>query len=761
LDERVTVLNQTPTAFRQLIDVDRASAPAAFALRYVVFGGEALELQSLRPWMDRHGEERPRLINMYGITETTVHVTYRPIARADIDAGAGSVIGVPIPDLRVYVLDADGRIAAVGVPGEMYVAGAGVAAGYLNRPELSAQRFLPDPFASSGDGAARMYRSGDLARRLESGELEYLGRIDQQVKIRGFRIELGEIEAVIAHNPRVRQIAVIDREDVPGEKRLVAYLVAETAQEPLLAELREVLRQRLPDYMTPAQFVFVDALPLTPNGKLDRKALPAPDQARAASTKAYAAPRDATEAALADAWKEVLRVERVGIDDHFFELGGDSILSIQVIARCHQRGLRVTPRDLFKHPTIAELAKVVTASTPARATMEDLASGAVPLTPIQKWFFEQRFDDAHWWNQAFLFTVAPDFDVDAFDRALAAVVAHHDALRLRYSENDGAWTQQYGPAPVVRAERVDFSPLPEAARAEAMTAHATRVQGSLDPASGPMIRATCFALGRDVPGRVLLVVHHLVVDGVSWRLLREDLETAYLAAKAGKAPSLPPKTTSMRTWAERSDAFARTTEVENALPHWLAVAKTPPTVLPADADAGAASDLRRFTVALGEDETRAVLQALPKAFRTRINDVLLGGLARALQRVAASETFRIDLEGHGREHIADDVDVSRTVGWFTTLFPIALDVPSGGDAAEAALAVRDRLREVPHRGMSHGLLRYAARDDAARDALAAGASFINDVSGFRLDPAMARVASESGAGVVLMHSRGDVADMAT
>ena len=719
LRECVTVLNQTPTAFRQLIDADRASPRGEFALRYVVFGGEALELQSLRPWMDRYGEERPRLINMYGITETTVHVTYRPLARADLDAGAGSVIGVPIPDLRVHVLDVDGRPAPVGVPGEMYVAGAGVASGYLNRPELTAQRFLPDPFARQGDTAARMYRSGDLARRLDSGELEYLGRIDQQVKIRGFRIELGEIEAVIAQHPRVRQVAVIDREDVPGDKRLAAYLVAEPPREPLLAELRETLRQRLPDYMTPAHFVFVDALPLTPNGKLDRKALPAPDAARVAAGKPYVAPRNATEAALAEAWKDVLRVERVGIDDHFFELGGDSILSIQVIARCHQRGLRVTPRDLFKHPTIAELAKVVTTTTAPRLEAEDTPSGTVALTPIQKWFFEQRFEDAHHWNQAFLFTVAPDFDADAFDVALAATVAHHDALRLRFREEGGARTQYYGEMPDVRAERVDLSEISEDARSETITRHAVRVQASLDLANGPLIRAAWFMLGSGIPGRLLLVVHHLVVDGVSWRLLREDLEASYLAAKSKQAPALPPKTTSMRRWAERSDAFASTAEVGNALPHWLAVANTPPTVLPADADAGVTSELRRFVIALDADETRGVLQALPRAFRTRINDVLLGSLTRALQQVAGGSTFRIDLEGHGREHIADDVNVSRTVGWFTTLFPVALDVPSGGDAAEAALAVRDRLREVPHHGMSYGLLRYASPDRAVREALAA------------------------------------------
>jgi acyl-CoA synthetase (AMP-forming)/AMP-acid ligase II len=355
LRERVTVLNQTPTAFRQLIDADREAPPGDFALRHVVFGGEALELQSLRPWLDRYGDEAPRLVNMYGITETTVHVTYRPIVKTDLETGVGSVIGVPIPDLRVYLLNACGEVVPVGVPGEMHVAGAGVAAGYLERPELTAQRFVPDPFHGG-----RMYRSGDLARRLDSGELEYLGRIDQQVKIRGFRIELGEIEAAIAQQPGVQQVAVIDREDTPGQRKLVAYFVA-TASPPSTAELREALRRRLPEYMLPAAFVQLDALPLTSNGKLDRKALPAPGHASDAQRE-ITRPRSPSEALVVGVFNEVLERNDVGLHDNFFDLGGHSLMAARAIAKLRDAARVDLPlRNLFERPTPELLAMAIDA----------------------------------------------------------------------------------------------------------------------------------------------------------------------------------------------------------------------------------------------------------------------------------------------------------------------------------------------------------------------------------------------------------------
>jgi len=353
--ENVTVLNQTPSAFRQLIQAEQDSGNGEeLALRLVIFGGEALEMQSLKPWFERHGDQHPQLINMYGITETTVHVTYRPLATNDLRSG--SVIGIPIPDMQVYILDRHRQLVPIGIVGEMFVGGAGVARGYLNRPELTSEKFIDNPF--SNKPGERLYRSGDLARHLANGDIEYLGRIDDQVKIRGFRIELGEIESVLNQHAAVKENLVVAREDEGQERRLVAYLVAKGSVEPRVSELRDFLRERLPEYMVPLSFVNLDHLPLTPNGKVDRKALPAPGAERPELVANYVAPSSPTEKILADLWAKTLGLERVGVHDNFFDLGGHSILMGQVHERvCKALKTNVSLLELFRHPTIFSLAQ--------------------------------------------------------------------------------------------------------------------------------------------------------------------------------------------------------------------------------------------------------------------------------------------------------------------------------------------------------------------------------------------------------------------
>ncbi|HVH67069.1 MAG TPA: amino acid adenylation domain-containing protein [Gemmatimonadales bacterium] len=358
--ERVTVLNQTPSAFRQLLQAELSRPKADLALRYVIFGGEALELESLRPWFERYGDARPQLVNMYGITETTVHVTYRPIRWGDLESGQGSVIGVPIPDLRLYILDSHGRPAPIGVPGEMYVGGAGVARGYLSRPELTAQRFIADPFAPVN--GARLYRTGDLARRLDNGDIEYLGRIDHQVKIRGFRVELGEIENGIAQHPAIRDVVVVARDASAGDKRLVAYCIAENPPVDLVDQLRARLRAALPEYMVPAHFVRLDALPLTENGKLDRKALPEPSAEDGGRRASAVAPRTDTEEMVMGVFRDVLQRADFGVFDSFFDLGGHSLTAARLMTQLRAAsGLDLPLRNLFERPTVAALAEAVDA----------------------------------------------------------------------------------------------------------------------------------------------------------------------------------------------------------------------------------------------------------------------------------------------------------------------------------------------------------------------------------------------------------------
>ena len=714
--EGVTVLNQTPSAFRQLIQAEESIGPKALALRYVIFGGEALEMQSLKPWFDRHGDRRPVLVNMYGITETTVHVTYRPLSIDDVDSG--SVIGVPIPDLQVHVLNQYRQPMPVGVAGEMYVGGAGLARGYLNRADLTEERFIPDHL--TGRPGARLYKTGDLARMLPSGDIEYLGRIDHQVKIRGFRIELGEIESVLCHHPTVREAVVVARQDEPGIKRLVAYLVVPPPI-PAVSELREHLKRKLPDYMVPAAFVFLEKFPLTASGKIDRKALPAPELHHPELGDHYVAPQTELEKALAAIWSKVLRVERVGVNDNFFELGGDSILGIQTISLARREGLKLTPTLLFAHPTIANLAAATESVNPQISQAPKLVSGDVSLTPIQHWFFEQDLAEAHHYNQAFFFEVTSSVPRGMLERALEEVSRQHDSLRLRCVRGADGWHQSYSTSDeAAPLTWVDLSGTPEHDRRRSMEAVAASIQSTLDFGAGPLWRAAYFDLGPDRPGRLLLAIHHLSVDGVSWRVLIEDLEAACQQLQAGVPVKLPLKTSSLKDWSERLHQYAATESVRRELPYWKAVVDRQETVLGVE---GASSDdahakniegsCRTLKVALTATTTQALLQQVPSTYNTQINDVLLTALARAWSVSSGSRVLFTNLEGHGRENLFEDVDLSRTVGWFTSVFPVRLEMPAeaaGWRPGEALKAIKEQLRQVPQRGIGYGILRYLCPD---------------------------------------------------
>ncbi len=550
--EGVTMLSQTPSAFKQLVQADLASAvdPSALRLRCVVFGGEALDPHALRPWIERHGDERPRLVNMYGITETTVHVTYRVITRADLERG-GSPIGVPIPDLSLYILDAQLEPVPLGVPGELFVGGAGVTRGYLNRPELTDERFIRDPFST--DPAARLYRTGDLARRRADGELEYLGRADQQVKIRGFRIETGEIEAVLASHPAVAVSAVVARQDGAGEGRLVAYVVARPGcTEPAAAELRAYLGAALPDYMVPAAFVVLDALPLTGNGKLDRRALPTPEETRAAvAAGSYAAPETAAEAWLAEVWREVLGVDRVGIDDNYFALGGDSIRSVRVVAAARQRGLSLSIALIYRHQTVRGLAAAAGLAGPpsrhadppagafalldpaARAGLPDDVEDAYPVSQVQlgMLYHTERDPASLAYHEILAYRVHARFDEAALREALRRLAARHPLLRTSF---DLAAT----PEPLQRVHRHVEIPLEvtdaRALEPDARDAWMEREKGrGFDWATAPLVRFHAHLLADD-EFRLVLVEHHVVLDGWSVASLMTELLRTYEALCDGR-----------------------------------------------------------------------------------------------------------------------------------------------------------------------------------------------------------------------------------
>jgi len=694
---------------------------SGWAPRVVLPGGEAIDGAL---WKALAQAPATEFYNVYGPTECTCDSTIGHIrARPD-----RPIIGRPVDNAQLYVLDSRRQPVPIGVAGELYIGGAGVGRGYLNRPELTAERFLvADGGLQIADLEAqseirnlksKIYKTGDLVRYLPDGNLEFLGRLDEQVKVRGFRIELGEIEAVLKEHAAVRDAVVVAREDAPGVKRLVAYLLpASDAPAPLPAgELREFLKQRLPDYMLPSAFVTLERFPLTPSGKVDRRALPAPDQDRPALESVYVGPRTEAEATLAGIWAQVLGVKQVGVRDNFFELGGDSILSIQVIARAARAGLRLTPRQFFQHPTIEGLAAVAYLS-PTVPAEQGLVQGKVPLTPIQRHFFAHVLSERHHWNQAFLIETRERLEHATLHEAVAALLHHHDALRLRFTRTDGDWEAHFAPETgAVPMVVENLAALPDQALAAAIEARCAAAQASLDLSAGPLLRVVYFDCGPQRPDRLLFVIHHLVVDGVSWRVLFEDLEMAYRQLQAGQAVVLPAKTTSFKTWAERLVAHAEAEATLAELAYWeahsLVGSATPTGVhLPLDApqgvnDEASAQEVRQI---FSEAETQALLRDAPAAYGADLQDVLLTALTQAVSQWTGAGHVWVMLESHGREDVFAEVDVSRTVGWFTSLFPLRLELAEASGPGAALVAVKEQLRRLPRRGLGFGLLRYVSQ----------------------------------------------------
>jgi amino acid adenylation domain-containing protein/non-ribosomal peptide synthase protein (TIGR01720 family) len=729
VEEPITFWDSAPAALQQLASFFPARAEAS-RLRLVFLSGDWIPVAL--PDQVRQAFPAARVIALGGATEATVWSNSFPVGEVD-PAWASIPYGRPIPNARYHVLDRALGPCPIGVAGDLYVAGECLASGYAGEPALTAAKFLPDPFGE--DGGARLYRTGDRARFRSDGNLEFLGRLDLQVKIRGFRIELGEIEAVLGEHPQVRETVVAAREDGPGGKRLVAYVVPGCEPAPPAGELRIHLASRLPDYMVPAAFVFLPALPLTSNGKVDRRALPAPEGSPALRD-GYVAPHTAAEETLAAIWAEVLRISNPGIHDNFFQLGGDSILSIQIVSRARQRGLSLSSAQIFESQTIAELAAVAGAAAALTEEAEP-AAGPVPLTPVQRWFFEQDLPDPQHFNLSLLLAARQPLDPACLATAVRHLLRQHDALRLRFIREDAAWGQRSveedGPAPF---SVIDLSSLPASGLAGAVTAACAELQArGLDLGSGPLLRAALLRSGPRQTDRLLLAAHHLAVDGVSWRILLEDLQTAYEQAARGEAIRLPGRTASFRRWAERLDELATAPEVEAELPFWLA-AVAGASGLPVDFPGGsnAAASMAVVATSLTGEETKALLHEVPDVYRTRIDDVLLTALSGAFAAWTGTPDLLVDLESHGREELFG-VDVSRTVGWLTSIYPVRLPLLVPGGAGAHLKAVKEALRAVPRLGVGFGLLR--SRGDEAGEELRAhpGAQVVfNDLG--QLDQAL-------------------------
>jgi len=700
-ENEITVLQLVPSMLQ--IVLEEPGFENCHTLRHVFCGGDALP-GSLHTRF--HSRLECELHNLYGPTEYSIDAACWHSQPATFERTVP--IGRALSNTQLYVLDQSYSPAAVGMTGELFIGGSGIARGYLNRPGLTAERFVPHCF--SNEPGARLYRTGDLVRYMPDGNLEFVGRVDHQVKVRGFRIELGEIEAALCRHPQVRETIVVARED--GEKRLVAYIVGEL--EAATSELRAFLRQSLPEYMIPAVFLVLDKLPLLSNGKVDRKRLPEPQTSRPSLADNYAPPVTEAERVLAGIWSEVLRVEQVGIHDNFFELGGDSILSVQIITRARQAGLYVTAKQVFHRQTIAELAAVASSSSPQQQATQDEVVGPVELTPAQHEFFRQQLAEPSHWNMAFMIGLAEEIDVTALRGAVAAVLRHHDALRNRFQQlTNGEWRQWCAADFEPPFAEVDLSGVADTELRDAIETAAAEWQKSLELEKGPMMRAVYFKLGHNRGARLLLAVHHLVMDVVSWRILLEDVQSAYQQSE------LQAKTTSYQQWALKLQTYASSKDLQEEIDYWTDERRSRVQRLPVDHE-GRNLEATSAWVRnkLSKELTEALLRMAPRAYNTQINEVLLAALAGAHQRWTGERLLVVDAEGHGREALFDDVDLTRTVGWFTSIYPVLLELPAGNDYSERLKSIKEQVRRVKHGGIGYGVLRYLSPDEDTRRQLA-------------------------------------------
>ncbi|MFC7443125.1 amino acid adenylation domain-containing protein [Laceyella putida] len=650
------------------------------SLRTLLVGGDRLQ---------RMVPQTYAVINNYGPTENAVVAT-----SYELKPDQPILIGKPIANNRIYVLNRHQQLQPVGVPGELCISGASLARGYLNRPELTAEKFVANPF----DSGTRLYKTGDLVRWLPDGNLEFLGRVDDQVKIRGYRIELGEISTRLLQHPAVKEALVLARPMADEQLELCAYYTANDAC--TIAELRVHLAQELPDYMVPAHFMELKQFPLTANGKVDKRALPVPEAGT--ETREYVAPRTQTERILAQVWQEVLHLERVGIHDPFFELGGDSIKAMQIAARLTPYQWKLRLKDLFQHPTIAELAAVL--QREETVTEQGIVTGEVPLTPIQHWIFELNEEVDHW-NMAIVLQRKEGWQTEALRKAFAKMTEHHDALRMvcrREGErirliNRGLDGERF------TLEEYDLTG--EIAIAARIEQEANRLHRSIKLAEGPLVRLAVFHTKEG--DFLLLIIHHLVIDAVSWRIISEDLDTAYQQALSGEEINLPPKTTSFKEWSRKLSQYANSPGFLRERAYWQQIGKERVRKLPVDkcgAETYLYQDLETIELRLSQQDTKDLLTHVHRAYQTEMNDILLAALAQTTWEWVGGKVA-VELEGHGREEIIEDVDITRTVGWFTSIYPVVLEA----DRHHLGLTiqkVKETLRQVPHKGVGYGIMKY-------------------------------------------------------
>ncbi|MEQ1511207.1 MAG: amino acid adenylation domain-containing protein [Lysobacteraceae bacterium] len=720
-EKRISLLWLIAPLFNQLIQ----EAPEMFAgVKQLMIGGDALSAPHVL--LARQANPQLQIINGYGPTENTSFSTYHFVGDEDREV---IPIGRPITNSTAYVFSADGQLLPPGVNGELYVGGPGVARGYLNQPELTASKFVADPFSNDPDD--RLYRTGDLVRWRRDGLIDFLGRIDHQVKIRGFRVELGEIENAISAHEEIKQTLVLVKQE-QGQKQLVAYCVPKQGdiadadfRAGLIGSVSALLRETLPEYMVPAAFVMLEAMPRNANGKIDRARLPEPDAA-AYVHSAQVMPQGEMEEALWAVWKDVLGNEAFGVTDSFFSIGGDSILAIQVVSGAAKRGLSLTPRLVIEGRTIrqivAKAGATEAATTTAAGTEQTTVGGAQRLLPIQLQYLQQGKPDIDRYAQYGRIALPADTTREMLDIALRAIVARHDVLRLKFRETSSGWIAQYRPEALQTDDAVQADVLiaVDGDASGDIRAEAAEALAGLDIKQGRLQR---WIWRRGAQGQSLLwVIHHLVVDGVSWRILQDDLHSALDAARHGEAPRFGAKTDSYQDWATRVHDFAFGAIVERERDYWLQQLAQPVARLDFDVDGSddnapqPEATTQAVEIALDADETQRLLQRARTGLQPQV--LLIAALTRSLGERLDADAVRIDLEGHGRDLYDDgatELDPSRTIGWFTSLYPLRFDHVRQPPSRHLS-RTRRILATVPNGGIGFGALQQIAHDEALETA---------------------------------------------
>ncbi len=694
------VFDCVPTQLKTLLD-EGFAVENKFKPSFVLPGGEPIDKKM---WNSLIQINEVKFFNMYGPTECTVDSTICEINKEITKPS----IGKQINNVTHFVLDTKLNLLPIGIKGELYIGGAGIARGYLNKPGLTSERFIPNPFANQP--GERIYKTGDIVRYLPDGNIEYIERIDSQVKLRGFRIELGEIESILISYPNIEEAIVIVREDQPNVKNLVAYYTSNEMQIDN-NKLEKYLAENLPEYMIPSFFINIENIPLTPNGKVNRKALPKPQHSDIIQNEEFIAPTTEKEILLAEIWKELLGFDNVGVNDNFFKLGGDSIVAIQMIAKAKQKGLQITPVQIFQNQTLQKLA-MVAKKTDVVIAEQNLITGVAPLTPIQKYFFENDFEEPNHWNQSIFLKVNETLDEKIFKETVTEIIKHHDELRAKFEIINNSWRQNIlQPRESVPFEFVDLTDIKESELKNKIESLNQKYQESLNIKEGKVIKFVVYKVS-DKESGILIVAHHLVIDGVSWRILIDNLLTAYNSLKNNKKIVLPPKTTSFKTWAEFLIEYSKSENLLKEKEYWYNISNKNIPIIEKDFDNADNFESSRFEkgTSLTVDETKYLLTDIHEIYNTQINEILITALLLAFNKLQGKRTMLIHLEGHGREQLSTKYDVSGTIGWFTSLFPLYLDMKDSVEIGDMIKTVKEQLRNIPNKGIGYGILRYLSDD---------------------------------------------------